>query len=314
MELRNGFVLDPPKFLVPVINISPFKEADPCKNRFYKNIEPAVLRYFRLRFPNKEISLTQNGRSAIVSALTALQLSRNDEVAIFTTTQNHYVSSCVTGAIETFCGWGRAVNKKTKALLLIHEFGYPIEDIEKYLQFNLPIIEDCAHSFFSQNQLGSVGKYASYVIFSFPKIFPVQYGGALVSKEKTTAHGCKQIGEPELIYFRQEIDSDMLQRKRIALRRRANFNYLSHNLKNLSITPRFKLGPRTIPGAYVFTVPKTFDLDRMKQRFQANGIESSVFYGESAFFIPVHQNLTVAAMNLMINLIQSCAEGSYGDC
>jgi hypothetical protein len=41
------------------------------------------------------------------------------------------------------------------------------------------------------------------------------------------------------------------------------------------------------------TDSQNLDLNDLKKHFWAHGIQSSVFYGEEAFFIPVHQALTL---------------------
>ena len=47
-----------------------------------------------------------------------------------------------------------------------------------------------------------------------------------------------------------------------------------------------------VPGVFMFKVPdQNIDLGKLRQHVESHGIECSVFYGENAFFVPVHQNL-----------------------
>ena len=48
----------------------------------------------------------------------------------------------------------------------------------------MPIIEDCAGSFFSKDKKDTIGKIGDFVIYSFPKMFPLQIGGLLLSNQK----------------------------------------------------------------------------------------------------------------------------------
>lgn len=59
----------------------------------------------------------------------------------------------------------------------------------------------------------------------------------------------------------------------------------------------FEASVNEVPGAFVFRAPG-IDLDGFKIFMQSNGIESSVFYGEQAFYIPVHQHLSREDMDL----------------
>ena len=44
--------------------------------------------------------------------------------------------------------------------------------------------------------------------------------------------------------------------------------------------------------------------DKLKIFMQSNGVESSIFYGEDAFFIPVHQNLKDLDLDYFVTLIE----------
>ena len=77
----------------------------------------------------------------------------------------------------------RRVNKKTRALVVIHYFGFP-QDMDKVLAFcqtnQLLLIEDCAHALFSSykgNFLGSLGEFG---IYSLQKTIALPNGGGLL--------------------------------------------------------------------------------------------------------------------------------------
>ena len=57
-------------------------------------------------------------------------------------------------------------------------------------QIGIPIIEDCAHTFFSDDKNKLIGTIGDFVIYSFPKMFPIQIGGLLkVNKELKFENG-----------------------------------------------------------------------------------------------------------------------------
>lgn len=78
----------------------------------------------------------------------------------------------------------RALTPDTKALMVVHYAGLPVE-IEKFARFNLPIIEDAAHAVDSKRQGRSCGGLADIGIFSFDAIknLAMGEGGGLTAKD-----------------------------------------------------------------------------------------------------------------------------------
>ena len=183
MIVKNGFVINAPKHLLPSYTISPFSTRNICDTRhdIIQNTDDYnIENYFLNRFTGRNISLTNNGRSALEKALILLKLLPDDVVTIYTTTNNLYISSCVTSTIEKFCKWSRKVEKKTKVILVNHEFGFCDQNMKRYASLGYPIIEDFAHSFISDTNNHDAGLYSNFLIFSLPKFFPMQIGGTLV--------------------------------------------------------------------------------------------------------------------------------------
>ncbi len=74
------------------------------------------------------------------------------------------------------------ISEKTRAILAVHYFGFPANlDKIKTLcdQYNLLLIEDCAHCFFGTLSDCPVGGKGDFVIASFYKFFPSVHGGFL---------------------------------------------------------------------------------------------------------------------------------------
>jgi dTDP-4-amino-4,6-dideoxygalactose transaminase len=77
------------------------------------------------------------------------------------------------------------ITSKTKAILICHTFGLPIDFEKLYFllqtsNFQIPIIEDCAHSFFAKYKGVPVGNFGTVSFFSLYKQFPIARGGLLV--------------------------------------------------------------------------------------------------------------------------------------
>src|SRR3954469_21969037 len=124
------FVLNPDPFLLPSYRICPFQTKDIAWNTNLPDDDDAV-NYFDNRFGKGNWQYTYNGREAIKLALESYGLDKNDLVTIITTSQNFYISSCVTNQIETFCHWNREIIPETKLIFVNHEFGYPYPEMEK---------------------------------------------------------------------------------------------------------------------------------------------------------------------------------------
>jgi dTDP-4-amino-4,6-dideoxygalactose transaminase len=174
------FVLYPDPYSLPTYRIGPFQTRDISLNQVLPDLD-RIDDYFHERFTDRRFTYTHNGREAIYLALNHYKLSKNDVITIMTSSGNFYISSCVTNEIEKFCKWSREILPETKVLFVNHEFGYPYPEMQKLKLLNLPIIEDCAGSFFSEDHESTIGGTGEFVIYSFPKMFPLQVGGLLVS-------------------------------------------------------------------------------------------------------------------------------------
>jgi perosamine synthetase len=80
----------------------------------------------------------------------------------------------------------RRITSKTKAIYIIHYFGFPQnfrELTSVSIEKKIPLIEDCALALFSKDGTSKLGMIGDLSIFSFPKTLPVPDGGALVVKD-----------------------------------------------------------------------------------------------------------------------------------
>ena len=77
----------------------------------------------------------------------------------------------------------RKIDNTTKALFIIHYFGFPqpLEALKDICSRNgIFLIEDCAHALFSRDKNCPLGTFGDISIFSFRKSLPLPDGGAMV--------------------------------------------------------------------------------------------------------------------------------------
>ena len=301
------FVINPDPYSLPSYRIGPFRTIDLSNNQCLPDRDD-IEEYFHSRFSGKRYFYTENGRQAINIALKQFNLKPDDVVSVFTTTNNFYISGCVTREIEKFCKWSRQMERDTKLILVNHEFGYPSKEIDRLKSYGLPIIEDCAHAFFSRDPLCEIGETGDFVVYSFPKMFPIQIGGLLVSKNHLRNSG-QMLDEKRLRYIRNVLSHYIGSREEMINQRIFNYNYLKGRFESIGFSERFVIEDGTVPGVFMFKTEKIkIDLDQLKLYFYAHGVQCSVFYGEEAFFIPVHQALSTSDMDYFFEIMKSFIE------
>ena len=297
------FVVNPDPFLLPTYRISPFRTEDIAHNALLPADDFASA-YFDNRFGKEKWTYTFNGREAIRLAIEHYNLQPDDFITICTTSENFYISSCVTKEIETFCSWNREITPQTKIIFVNHEFGYPYPDMDKLIATGLPIIEDCCTTFFSQDATGKVGQYGDFSVYSFPKFFPIQIGGLLVSNTNHTLKKSRDLNRKQISYIHNALSHFLKVEDEILNKRKKNYNYAINQLSQLGFTTRFSIQQNVVPSALLINNHNIVkDLNGLKLFLYNHGIQSSIFYGEDAFFIPIHQNLAPIDLDYFIYLI-----------
>jgi hypothetical protein len=300
--LRNGFIIKPPFELRPDYRISPFSNSDLLKNRSIP-CSDLTDSYFNEKFGLRSWIYTCSGREAINLALSNYDLQPEDCVSILTTTGNIYVSGCVTREIEKFCHWSHAIEANSKILFVIHEFGFPFEEIGRLRKYNIPIIEDCAYSFLSKDKYNETGNVGDFVIYSFPKIFPIQIGGLLVSNSDSTLNS--KISGDLTRYIKNILSFHISGLAQIKETRNHNYSYLTDLFNSIKLCKRFEINENIVPGVFMFSDKQgDLNLPDLKKFLYANGVECSVFYGENSFYIPVHQNLSEGDLLYIFELVK----------
>ena len=303
MEFYNQFIINPEKFRIPQYTISPFSTEWIRENYRILQSDQSIEKDLLMQYFGHFLCF-KSGKSALYHALSQYQLSENDEVYVITTSGNRYISSCVTGEIEKFCKWNRQLSDKTKLILVNHEFGTVYRAMDEVLKLNLPVIEDMAMSLFSTDYNQKTGNYGDFTIYSLPKFFPLQWGGIL----KINTPNYKQNSletNPDLSTGLQRLLSFYLKDAETIKRiRKYNNALFQYHLSQLNFKSKFEYSDNETPSVFMCSTPPSINLDGLKVFLQQNGVESSVFYGENAFFVPVHQNLQEEDILFIVSLIK----------
>jgi len=162
----------------------------PLKLFFRKFSEKFLLDKLNNIFPDYNVVFTDSGRSAFQLAIESLNLQDTEMILpayicdIFKPILKHYNIKPIhiDADFKTFqmdlTSIESRITTNTKSILVCHTYGLPTDMnyISKIARnYNLKIIEDCAHIFPSK-------VYGDCAFFSFMKLFPVANSGMLISK------------------------------------------------------------------------------------------------------------------------------------
>jgi hypothetical protein len=287
---QNNFIHFPDQYYKPSYRIGPFKTSDIAL--CHEGGNHFIARdFFNDFIDSKNWQYTISGKEAINIALSELNLTQKDCVSVLTSSGNKYIASCVTNEIEKFCSWSRDIKSNTAAIFVNHEFGYPHRNLADLKKYNLPIIEDACHSFFANTNKEDIGLIGDFIIYSLPKIFPMQLGGLIFFDKKYEKIPQKTINNNERNYIENIISSSIKNIEAMKSKRLENYTALKILFASLGCKPWFNKLKNDVPGVFLFSVPGNFDLSALKEHVISHGIECSIFYDERAFFIPCHHRL-----------------------
>lgn len=166
--------------------------------------------YFKRYLKADNAFAFNSGRSAMMAILNSLNLKKGDEVLVQAFTCNAVPNPILWEGLKPVyvdCNEDdfnmsprdlvKKITKNSKVVVLQHTFGLPA-DIDAILaickQYNLILIEDCAHSLgakYKGRLVGSFGK-ASFFSFSRDKVISSVYGGVAVSNDKELSEMIKE--------------------------------------------------------------------------------------------------------------------------
>jgi perosamine synthetase len=175
------------------------------RSKFRMSKEPTLDRRFLQRrpqtvgFPGDQCPAQRlfffQARNAIYHGLRALRLSPGDVVLL----PSYLCAAAIEPVIvfgasvefyrinlncrPDFADLERRINRRTKAVLAVHYFGFPC-DIAKFRELcdghKLSLIEDCAHVLRGDIEGKPIGSFGDISVFSWRKFLPMLDGGELV--------------------------------------------------------------------------------------------------------------------------------------
>jgi hypothetical protein len=220
------------------------------------------------------------------------RVSSEDEVYITTTTDTSYVSSRVTSAIEATCRWSRELRDRTRAIFVIHEFGFPHPRLSELRsqadERKIPLIEDCAYAWGTQG----VGRIGDYALYSFTKFFPVQFGGLLRGISRPPKYVWENYAcsdELKEVHLRRALAYHLPRSEEYVARRRENYLWYQETFGKEKTY--FSLSEGVCPGAFVLRMQSEERMKEASEFVRSFGIECGNFWHNQALFFPVHQML-----------------------
>ena len=207
----------------------------------------------------------------------------------------------------------------TKAVLLIHYFGFPQKDVFKIREFcisnNVHLIEDCAHSLYSKLQDTDLGSIGDFSFFSIHKSIPSDSGGFLRSnltnfELRNPVEDSEQIELAALEVFTRVLSCE------VAEKRITNYRYLTQLLVNCPdltlMFPELPDGvvPLNLPvligdgqreALYFYLLeqglPTIALYYRLIDELQTDRFEVSNTISQSILNLPIHQDINFKDLN-----------------
>jgi dTDP-4-amino-4,6-dideoxygalactose transaminase len=277
------------------------------EGRHVKRFEEEVAKYIGVK---GGVALN-SGTSALHLALLSLNIKKGDEVII-----PSYVCTALLNAIRYVGaipiisdieeeGYNIApynvsplITKNTKAIIVPHLFGLPAE-IDKFLEFGIPIIEDIAQAFGAEYKGKNLGSYGILSIVSFyaTKVITTGEGGMVLSDSEELLENIRDIRNYDnkedykvrynykMTDFQASLGLSQLKKLPYILKRRRNIaNRYIESLEGLPISlPRNIESRDNIYYRFVIGVK---NIDSVIKDFWERGIEC-----KKPIFKPIHHYL-----------------------
>lgn len=262
------------------------------------------------RFRKKSCSLMPTGRAALALLCQYLDLKRSDEIYITTTFGYPNVSSCVTSTVFNYCKPSRVLTDQTRAILVIHEFGVPHPGLLNLRiladQRHIPLIEDCAHTMDSWQDDTLMGTIGDYTILSFPKIFPVPFGGALLGKP--IQYEPSRLQREQVAIVSDLVTPHLPFLEAYSASRRKVFEQLTQQIGRLGLAPIYMVQDLIAPWFFPIQTP---DAEIMMNVATQAGIETGLWHGTQIVVFPCHQYLNTDHLSRIVRAIKNGLESTY---
>lgn len=302
----------------PMISLSPFSVQNLRLGVKKNNLDTTIVEKY---FGNK-YTIFPRAIYGLGALFQYLSIAKKDNVAIFKTfPDNTYLARTVQTQIERFAkiSWGK-ITKRTKIILVIHEFGYPCSEVIQLKKIRnekgIVLVEDCAWGIESTISGGQrIGDFGDYVIYSLPKILPLQYGGLVKGLQLTED---EMWGKYKVLdYYKTQIileglSEELLYVQKSNSQKVRNFRLLQEYFQRDGYHPVVKLtGKEGIsPAGFLLQLHSKQQMNALYKRYLDFGIETARYYHKNALLLPIHQNLS----KQMVDYIYAVFRGTLNFC
>lgn len=301
----NDVIFEPP-YITPHIAITPFTNE---YLEVYKDSSNKVNRDVLSSIFGDKFTILPRAIYCIDVLIKYLNIKKDQNVAVYKTFDNDYISRCVSEVISSHCKVERKITGSTKSVMVIHEFGYPykrtIELRERCKKMNIPFVENCAWTINSKiNEKYKVGDIGDFAIFSLPKILPMQFGGILkgVFLTDKTLKKNNLYDEAKISMITNKLLDFMPRIKTYNNRRLDNCRYLGGLIKKGGYDLLIELERDVYPAMLLV---KTKNYEKLYERYMDFGVEVLRYYHEKALGLPIHQNLTKNQLDYIYAIFSS---------
>ena len=214
----------------------------------------------------------------------------------------------------------KKINKKTKAIMVVHVYGLPsnmYEILKISKKYNLKIIEDCAEQLGQKFNNKMIGSFGDISIFSFfaNKNITTGEGGMIVTNNKTYYESCSKLRnicfekkKPRFIHFdlgwncrmtnmQAAIGCAQLKKLNSFIRKKRLIGkYYDHHLKKLKdivLPKKSNKYAKNIYWVYPIILNNKLKAKQLAKKLTRCGIETR------PFFYPMHQQPIIKKMKLV---------------
>lgn len=206
--------------------------------------------------PKGKILFVTSGREAIYHIIKSIKISKDEKILL----PSYLCQSILDPLVQTatkfefykvrenlelvFDDINEKVNDKTKAILIIHFFGFPqpMKDVKK-LRKKLLIIEDTTHSFMTQTDGVPSGSVGDFSFASFRKMLPMPDGALICVSDNSISFPELPEQDAEHLNYKEKNDLGLYHRGLFI--RSGNKNHKELSQKN------FKLAEESLQTNYL---------------------------------------------------------------
>jgi hypothetical protein len=259
-----------------------------------------------LEFLGAEFTYLPAAEYAILAGVKSLGVQPGELIGVVSSLPESAPAPIIQKALDGYCPWTQDMNQDIKALLVNHRFGIPYQQIEHAMNRGVPILEvslDSLNTMIGEQRVGTFGDSA---VFDFTRIFPMQFGAALVGayfddRKVWDNFGCldvdkrNEIREQLGVYWNQ-LPAFNQRRRELwqeyeKLFRQAGMEPIKCQSERSEAIPQ-SLDDNIVPSAFVFHALPAYPPRAIQERLAKFGITVEIDENENWVALPCHQFIT----------------------